>query len=280
MQLYQVFLELSSYDKNIVSSTRYSRQGDNTNIQIKGKENIKVSGDINKNLIISFTKYGGDIESTQPVPFERNKNISVIIGAPKQGEAADSEVGKIALDGIAYNLGLNESSVEKEAGGALNYVVTMALGSLKSNIPGYIATTLTYAFELTGTTADNQVKILERAKKIEALGEVLDIFNMYCVVSLIREEGEAEEYNYRIYSTYRSDRKDEGMTKECIKNFNENLSKGGNCEQCAEKIGYDENNPITEENFASRIDEISAMLSEYRRLYGADPEELTGRLNP
>jgi len=51
-------------------------------------------------------------------------------------------------------------------------------------------------------------------------------------------------------------------TVEAIKNFNTNFSKGGYFGEFADDVGYDENNPLTLENFGERIDEINSMVYE------------------
>ena len=45
-------------------------------------------------------------------------------------------------------------------------------------------------------------------------------------------------------------------TVEAIKNFNTNFSKGGYFGEFSNELGYDENNPLTLENFGDRMDEI------------------------
>ena len=48
-------------------------------------------------------------------------------------------------------------------------------------------------------------------------------------------------------------------TVEAIKNFNTNFSKGGYFGEFADDVGYDENNPVTLENFGEKIDELCNM---------------------
>ena len=48
-------------------------------------------------------------------------------------------------------------------------------------------------------------------------------------------------------------------TVEAIKNFNTNFSKGGYFGEFADDVGYDENNPLTLENFGERIEELCDM---------------------
>ena len=46
-------------------------------------------------------------------------------------------------------------------------------------------------------------------------------------------------------------------------NFNKNFSKGGEFEIYAKDIGYDENNPITEDDFVYRLDKINLIVSKW-----------------
>lgn len=54
-------------------------------------------------------------------------------------------------------------------------------------------------------------------------------------------------------------------TIEAIKNFNTNFSKGGYLEEFANDVGYDENNPVTLENFGEKIDELCNMEEKVNR---------------
>ena len=55
-------------------------------------------------------------------------------------------------------------------------------------------------------------------------------------------------------------------TIEAIKNFNTNFSKGGYFGEFADDVGYDENNPLTLENFGERIEELGNMKEKYYEL--------------
>ena len=55
-------------------------------------------------------------------------------------------------------------------------------------------------------------------------------------------------------------------TVEAIKNFNTNFSKGGYFGEFADDVGYDENNPVTLENFGERIEELCNMEEKYYEL--------------
>ena len=66
------------------------------------------------------------------------------------------------------------------------------------------------------------------------------------------------------FPRYRIDDPEKMSTSECIENFNINFSKGGRFEKYASDMGYDENNPITEENIVNRASEIDYMLNQFK----------------
>ena len=59
-----------------------------------------------------------------------------------------------------------------------------------------------------------------------------------------------------------------GRDKDYINDFNTNFSPGGKYEEYAKDIGYDANNPITEENFGERFEDISRMLNKWYKFIG------------
>ena len=74
-------------------------------------------------------------------------------------------------------------------------------------------------------------------------------------------------YSYfDIYNTVASPDSHYIDTIEAIKNFNTNFSKGGYFGEFADDVGYDENNPLTLENFGERIEELGNMKEKYYEL--------------
>ena len=112
-----------------------------------------------------------------------------------------------------------------------------------------------------------------------------DIFELCAGYTLVYDtdihliEGTA----YTVYPTYKifdyHGYKDMVDTKDAIRNFNTNFSKGGCLSELANEVGYDENNPVTEENFGERLIDIFNM--EYKcyeilgQEYGFDFECIT-----
>nr|WP_314504907.1 hypothetical protein [uncultured Lachnoanaerobaculum sp.] len=71
-----------------------------------------------------------------------------------------------------------------------------------------------------------------------------------------------EGFSYGIYPGFILFNETNIDTPEAIKNFNTNFSKGGYFGEFANEVGYDENDPLTLENFGERMDEIWNMIKE------------------
>ena len=118
-------------------------------------------------------------------------------------------------------------------------------------------------------------------KNIGDIGKTVDVFNLFYIAYSVREEGKSERHEYRIYPSYKVDTGEIEMTKECIENFNTNFSKGGKFEIYAKNIGYDENSPITEDDFIGNIRKIDDIMDEWYDVAvqkGRDIKEATRRL--
>ena len=71
-----------------------------------------------------------------------------------------------------------------------------------------------------------------------------------------------EGFSYGIYPGFALFNETNTDTPEAIKNFNTNFSRGGYFGEFANELGYDENDPLTLENFGERMDEIWNMIKE------------------
>ena len=103
---------------------------------------------------------------------------------------------------------------------------------------------------------------IRRLHHLESTSDIFELCATYTVVydtDMHLIEGTA----YAVYPTYkiltRHRPVDVNYTKDAIRNFNTNFSKGGYFGEFANEVGYDENNPITEENFGERLVEIFDM---------------------
>ena len=103
---------------------------------------------------------------------------------------------------------------------------------------------------------------IRRLYRLESTSDIFELCATYTVVydtDMHLIEGTA----YAVYPTYkiltRHRPVDVNYTKDAIRNFNTNFSKGGYFGEFANEVGYDENNPITEENFGERLVEIFDM---------------------
>ena len=71
-----------------------------------------------------------------------------------------------------------------------------------------------------------------------------------------------EGFSYGFYPMYKIYNIDDMDTKRYIDRFNEYFLPGGEYEEERDKVGYNPDNPISEEDFAERIDEINSMVYE------------------
>ena len=106
--------------------------------------------------------------------------------------------------------------------------------------------------------------------KLVALRDAVELFGLYESSTLVYEvkSKKLESYSYSLYATYILGSYETKRTEDDINNFNTNFSPGGKHEEYAKVIGYDASNPITEENFGERFEEISKMLDEGYKLTG------------
>lgn len=90
-------------------------------------------------------------------------------------------------------------------------------------------------------------------------------FGLYESSTIIYEvkSKKLESYSYSLYPIYMFRNDKTGGTEDYINDFNTNFSPGGKHEEYAKDIGYDASNPITEENFGERFEDISRMLDEW-----------------
>lgn len=129
--------------------------------------------------------------------------------------------------------------------------------------------------------ADSDIlKLFKTSDEIILLGATADIFNLYYVSSRIYEPQNKrnDSYSYSLYEVYRADRNTGETTGGCIENFNENFSEDGAYEKYAKDIGYDDSNPLTEENFIYRIYEMMDLWQSIAVRNSIDTESATERI--
>ena len=103
---------------------------------------------------------------------------------------------------------------------------------------------------------------IRRLYRLESTSDIFELCATYTVVydtdmHLIEGTVYAVYPTYKILTRHRP--VDVNYTKDAIRNFNTNFSKGGYFGEFANEVGYDENNPINEENFGERLVEIFNM---------------------
>ena len=187
------------------------------------------------NNLISEKLYGGD---NKKYIIRAAKSDSTDISLYYRMYKPFIKLGKLEIYGRYKNLDMR--------------VYGLMIGSLDDrDVTDYIS--LKYLSTLT---------FIRRLNHLEATSDIFELCAAYTLVydtDIHLIEGTA----YAIYPTYKifdyHGYKDMVDTKDAIRNFNANFSKGGYFGEFAKEVGYDENNPITEENFGERLVEIFDM---------------------
>ena len=278
IQLYQVFYELSKYNGEIVTSKRYARQGDSSVMQVKGEHTISV---VRKedDLVINFALYAGDNGCITSF-YDDQKEVNITISMAVRGGTGDEKTKEISADYIYYWHNLDKTLPENISEHMIDYSAAMITG----NFVPWLSNTITTANMISNIYNDvNETDkgMFTEYKNIGDIGKTVDVFNLFYIASSVREEGKSERCEYRIYPSYKVDTGEIEMTKECIENFNTNFSKGGKFEIFAGSIGYDENSPITEDDFICNINKIDNIVDEWYYVAekkGKDIKEATRRL--
>ena len=278
IQLYQVFLKLSEYDDEIVTSKRYARKGDSSVMQVKGEHKISV---VRKedDLVINFALYAGDNGGVTSF-YEDQREVNITISMALRGGTGDEKTKEISADYIYYWHNLDKTVPENISEHMADYSIAMVTGNF---IP-WLSNTITTANMFNNIYNDvNETNkgMFTEYKNIGDIGKTVDVFNLFYIASSVREEGKSERCEYRIYPSYKVDTGEIEMTKECIENFNTNFSKGGKFEIFARSIGYDENSPITEDDFIGNISKIDDIMDKWYKVAvqrGKDIKEATRRL--
>lgn len=202
IQLYQVFYELSKYDGEIVTSTRYARQGDSSVMQVKGEHKI---GIVSKNgkLTIDFALYAGD-NGRVTSSYESQREVSITITKPNYGGTGDKKAKDTSADYVYYwmNLNLDRRLPDNIAEHMGDYSLTMSTG----NFMPWLSNTMATANLVSDIYSDvNEIdrKMFEEYKDINKIGTIVDLFNLYYVSAIVRESGKIAVSEYRIYPSYR-----------------------------------------------------------------------------
>lgn len=277
IQLYQVFYELSKYNGEIVTSKRYARKGDSSVMQVKGEHKISV---IRKgsDLAINFAVYAGDDGSVTSF-YDDQKEVNITISKAVRGGTADEKIKEISADYIYYWHNLDNIVSENISEHMIDYSAAMIAGN---SVP-WLSNTITTANMISNIYNDvNETDkgMFTEYKNIGDIGKTVDVFNLFYIAYSVREEGKGERHEYIIYPSYKVDTGEIEMTKECIENFNTNFSKGGKFEIFAGSIGYDENSPITEDDFIGNISKIDNIMDAWYHVAvekGKDIKDATRR---
>ena len=242
-------------------------------MQVKGEHKI---GIVSKNgkLTIDFALYAGD-NGHVTSSYESQREVSITITKPNYGGTGDKKAKDTSADYVYYwmNLNLDRTLPDNIAEHMGDYSLTMSTG----NFMPWLSNTMATANLVSDIYSDvNEIdrKMFEEYKDINKIGTIVDLFNLYYVSAIVRESGKIAVSEYRIYPSYRVNTRGNEITKECIENFNRNFSEGGVLEKYAKRIEYDENNPITEDDFVDSLDKIDGIVNKWCDVAGEEDEDI------
>ena len=204
MQYNQLFLATESMDRTLVTSSY-----------------ISLTRSENDVLDMVWYKYTA---GNSGADFNTLKKSKLIVSYPTKGGSAQSES---ALEGFQYinsNLHL-EGGTEALASDVGQAVIDYAVGATPVKGAGIISSI--WALIRGQAEANSDTEAFNKGIEIAAVGDTLDLFNLFYVSSVKEEYGRETEHNYSIYPTYRTTNSSEESTQECIDNFNENFGKEG-----------------------------------------------------
>ena len=264
MQLFEVFNTLLSYKGSIVSSKLFARQGDNGVTKERGEYKIKASRNEENDIVINFVEYGANVDSGAFVPFEAHKDISITIKLPQQGAGAADELRKTAQRYIYESLNCDVPMGTQAVVNFADYVVTMLLSNFAPRV-GDAVTTVKFVVGEIKVLKDSDNKVFAKAEEISGVGPTMDYFNLFYVQAKTDKVSENIDKSYIIFPAYIGDTFTGYTTQELIDEFNSKFSKGGMYEDYAEKIGYNDEKPLTEEDLIENFDKVSIMIGRWEK---------------
>lgn len=264
MQLFEVFNTLLSNKGSIVSSKLFARQGDNGVTKERGEYKIKASRNEENDIVINFVEYGANVDSGAFVPFEAHKDISITIKLPQQGAGAADELRKTAQRYIYESLNCDVPMGTQAVVNFADYVVTMLLSNFAPKV-GDAVTTVKFVVGEIKVLKDSDNKVFAKAEEISGVGPTMDYFNLFYVQAKTDKVSENIDKSYIIFPAYIGDTFTGYTTQELIDEFNSKFSKGGMYEDYAEKIGYNDEKPLTEEDLIENFDKVSIMIGRWEK---------------
>lgn len=112
-------------------------------------------------------------------------------------------------------------------------------------------------------------KVYDKLFEIDIMSDHFGLRSTYVLI-YDTDMNTIEGFSYGIYPGFVLFNETNIDTPEAIRNFNTNFSKGGYFGEFSNELGYDENNPLTLENFGERMDEIWDMNKKTLKVLGKD----------
>ena len=194
----------------------------------------------------------------EALPYEQQKEITVIVSTPALADAAQWETTQEALEYIRSSFSIGDYRAIPAAVG--KGAIDMFIGEVPgSNIFGFLQSVTS---EVSNIQSDK--KTFETATTIAQLGPVLNLFNLYYVSAVTEEEGVAGQvHQFTIYPSFQCDDKERALlsTQECIDNFNANFGVDGAFSESIDNVEIDL--PLTLEHFGEELQDIAEAVKSW-----------------
>jgi len=194
----------------------------------------------------------------EALPYEQQKEITVIVSTPALADAAQWETTQEALEYIRSSFSIGDYRAIPAAVG--KGAIDMFIGEVPgSNVFGFLQSVTS---EISNVQSDK--KTFEKAKTIAHLGLVLNLFNLYYVSAVTEEEGvTGQVHQFTIYPSFQCDDKERALlsTQECIDNFNANFGEDGVFEDALKDSALDL--PLTLESFGEDLQDIAVAVKRW-----------------
>lgn len=87
--------------------------------------------------------------------------------------------------------------------------------------------------------ANSDTVAFNKGMEIAAVGDTLDLFNLYYVSSIKDEYGVEKEHDFSVYPSFKVTGRSQESTQKCVDNFNENFGEGGDFKGEGKDLGFD-----------------------------------------
>ena len=129
----------------------------------------------------------GDIGTAYTSPYEYQRDVTITVTEPVRGQAAENSAKRVSEDIIYYGFDLDKTASENITKRITDYYTLKYIGKTMPGMGNTIGT-LRMINDVIGSVKGTKLNTFKKAQEINNLGAILDMFNLYYVASLIREQ--------------------------------------------------------------------------------------------